>query len=318
MALSAREPGDYSLTLPPELAGLRLDQALARLLPDYSRSRIQSWIESGQVRVNGRPAIASSKVWGGEFIELVITPHPAERPARPEAIALDIVHEDDSVLVLNKPPGLVVHPGHGNWAGTLMNALLHHAAELAHIPRAGIVHRLDKDTSGLMVVARTLTAQTHLVRQLQARTVGRDYLALVQGEVVADGEVEAPVGRHPRQRTKMAVIHGGRPASTRYRIVERFPFLTLVACTLATGRTHQIRVHMAHIGHPLIGDPVYGARSSQGKLPEAVRRFHRQALHAYRLGLIHPATGERLQWEAPLPADFAALIAALRKDARDA
>jgi 23S rRNA pseudouridine1911/1915/1917 synthase len=314
MRLPARERRDYSLTLPPELAGLRLDQALARLLPEYSRSRIQSWIGSGQVHVNGRPATISGKIWGGEFVELVITPHPAERPPRPEAIALDIVHEDDALLVLNKPPGLVVHPGHGNWAGTLMNALLHHAPELAHIPRAGIVHRLDKDTSGLMVVARTLTAQTHLVRQLQARTVGRDYLAVVRGEVTADGEVEAPVGRHPRQRTKMAVIHGGRPALTRYRVVERFPGVTLVACTLATGRTHQIRVHMAHIGHPLVGDPTYGACSSRS-LSKAVRQFHRQALHAYRLGLIHPVTGEPLQWEAPLPADFAALIAALRKDA---
>ena len=283
---------------------------MARLLPDYSRSRIQAWIDAGHVRVDQAPAMAKGKVWGGETVDLDIQPHLSEQSVQAEAIALDIVHEDDELIVLDKPPGIVVHPGHGNWAGTLMNALLHHAPELGRIPRAGIVHRLDKDTSGLLVVARTLTAQTHLVRQLQARTVRRDYLALVRGELSTDGAVKAPIGRHPTQRVKMTVIDGGKPALTHYRVVECYPNLSLVECSLATGRTHQIRVHMAHIGHPLVGDPVYGSRS---RFDDAVvRQFKRQALHAFRLGLVHPVTGEPLQWQAPPPGDFAALLDALK------
>jgi 23S rRNA pseudouridine1911/1915/1917 synthase len=228
----------------------------------------------------------------------------------PEDIPLPIVFEDASILVIDKPAGLVVHPGNGNATGTLMNALLHHAPELAQVPRAGIVHRLDKETAGLMVVAKTLTAQTDLVRQLQARTVKRHYLALVHGKVGAGGTVDAPLGRHPVQRTKMAVLkHGGKEARTHYTAEERFERCTLVECRLDTGRTHQIRVHMASIGHPLVGDPVYGkAKSGDARLDA----FPRQALHAWRLALVHPASGEAMQWESPLPADFAQLLESLR------
>ena len=223
-----------------------------------------------------------------------------------EAIALDIVHEDAALLVLNKPAGLVVHPGSGNWQGTLLNGLLHHHPPLAGIPRAGIVHRLDKDTSGLLVVAKTLEAQTDLVRQLQARTVVRKYLALVYGEVARDGKVDAPIGRHLTQRTRMAVTEHGRAARTHYRVLERYAKATLLECSLDTGRTHQIRVHLQAIGHPLVGDPVY--RAGRGAAPGPLASFKRQALHAYRLGLVHPASGAAMQWEVPLPADMRALL----------
>jgi 23S rRNA pseudouridine1911/1915/1917 synthase len=226
--------------------------------------------------------------------------------AVPEEIPLDIVHEDQAILVLNKPAGLVVHPGSGNWTGTLMNALLNHAPQLKQVPRAGIVHRLDKDTSGLMVVAKTLEAQTDLVRQLQARTVSRIYLALVEGRVAEAGSVDAPIGRHPRERTKMAVVERGKPAVTHFHVLERLPHHTLVECRLETGRTHQIRVHMQSIGHPLVGDPVYGSR-------ELRKAFHRQALHATRLGLIHPVSGQRMEWQVPMPGDMVELIERLRQ-----
>ena len=227
----------------------------------------------------------------------------------PEPISLDIVYEDDSLIVINKPAGLVVHPGSGNWQGTMLNALLHHAAELNSIPRAGIVHRLDKDTSGLLVVAKTLEAQTHLVRQLQKHTVNRDYLALVLGSVSAGGSVDAPVGRHPVERTKMAVTPGGKPARTFYQVLEKLQGCTLLGCSLETGRTHQIRVHMHSIGHPLLGDPVYGGKPGRN-IPDATRLtgFCRQALHAYRLELTHPQHGARMAWHAPLPDDMKNLL----------
>ena len=286
------------------MAGLRLDQALARLLPGESRSRLSRLIEEGHVRVDGEAAVGRRKVKSGEAVELTLAPREADAAFRPEAIALDVLHEDDDVLVIDKPAGLVVHPGSGNWAGTMLNALLHHAPGAASLPRAGIVHRLDKDTSGLLVVARNEPAQLALVRQLQARTVKRTYLALARGRVERDGKVDAPIGRHPVHRTRMAVVPAGKPAVTQYRVRERLAAHTLLECDLETGRTHQIRVHLASIGHPLEGDPVYGGRGA--------RPFPRQALHAWRLAFRHPRTGETLQFESPLPADFRALLESLR------
>ena len=247
------------------------------------------------------------KLKGGEFVELDEVLDERATPLRPEAITLNVVHRDEALLVIDKPAGLVVHPGNGHWSGTLQNALLHHDPALERVPRAGIVHRLDKDTSGLMVVARTLEAQTDLVRQLAARAVKRHYLALVRGGIARGGTVDAPIGRHPAQRTKMAVVAQGRPARTHYRVVERFAACTLVECALETGRTHQIRVHMASIGHPLVGDPVYGGGHAPPGPP-----FSRQALHARRLGLLHPVTGRPMLWESGLPEDMVGLIALVR------
>ncbi len=299
------------LRVPAECAGQRLDQALAGLLPEHSRSRLQAWMRAGRIRVDGAAADPKRKVWGGERIDLGELPEAAAAADAAEDIGITAAFEDEAILVLAKPAGLVVHPGSGNAAGTLLNALLHHAPELAAIPRAGIVHRLDKDTSGLMVVAKTLVAQTDLVRQMQARSVRRHYLALVHGEVAAGGEVNAPIGRHPQQRTKMAVVAQGRAALTRYAPREAFARATLLECRLETGRTHQIRVHMASIGHPLVGDPTYGRRRSGQSLLDA---FPRQALHAWRLALVHPASGAEMSWEAAPPEDFAALLAALRAE----
>ncbi len=297
-----------------DCAGMRLDQVLARLLPEYSRSRLQEWIVQEQVRVDGAAATIKQKMWGGEAVEVVPQSHPAEQPHLAEDIALDIVYEDDSILIINKPAGLVVHPGSGNWEGTLLNALLHHAPQLAEIPRAGIVHRLDKDTSGLLVVAKTLTAQTALVRQLQARTVQREYYALVYGELLRAGRVDAPMGRHLTQRTKMAVVADGKPATTHYSAAERFPDCTLLRCKLETGRTHQIRVHLASIRHPLVGDSIYikGAQKCPPHLRPILAAFPRQALHAAQLGLEHPVTGEWLEWQALLPDDMAQLLKDIR------
>ena len=314
MSVPQKSPADYSAApllaaVPAELAGLRFDVALARMFPGHSRSRLQSWMKAGRVTVDGAGADPKRKVWGGERVEIEAAPEPSAAAGQAEDIDLPVVFEDDHLIVIDKPAGLVVHPGSGNWSGTLLNALLHHAPGLAAIPRAGIVHRLDKDTSGLLVVAKTLEAQTDLVRQLQARTVKRHYLALVHGAVARDGEVDAPIGRHPVQRTKMAVVARGREARTHYAVFERFAAATLLECRLETGRTHQIRVHMASIGHPLVGDPAYGRRQAADA---RLASFPRQALHAWRLALVHPATGEAAAWESPLPEDFASLLTALR------
>ena len=297
------------LTLPHEYAGQRLDQALSHLLPEYSRTRLAHWITTHRVELNGSPALPKSKVWGGETVRISPTPDAAATAALPERIALDIVHEDDHLLVVAKPPGLVVHPGSGNWSGTLLNALLGHAPELEALPRAGIVHRLDKDTSGLMVVAKTLVAQTSLVRQLQARTVRREYLALVHGSVERAGTVEAPIGRHPTQRTRMAIVARGRPATTHFEVLRRYAHATLLRCRLETGRTHQIRVHLQSLGHPLVGDPVYGRQRRGSGTP--VGAFPRQALHAERLALIHPGSSVEMSWRVDPPADLQALLHAL-------
>ena len=285
---------------------MRFDQALARMFPEHSRSRLAAWVKQGQVKLDHAAADAKRKVWGGERVSLELPPEARDTAEQAEAMALEIVHEDTALLVLNKPAGLVVHPGSGNWQGTMLNGLLHHHPPLAGIPRAGIVHRLDKDTSGLLVVAKTLEAQTDLVRQLQARTVARQYLALAHGVVARDGLVDAPIGRHQTQRTRMAVTEHGRAARTNYRVLERYARATLLECSLDTGRTHQIRVHLQSIGHPLVGDPVY--RAGRGSAPGPLANFRRQALHAYRLGLVHPMSGAEMQWEAPVPEDMRALL----------
>jgi 23S rRNA pseudouridine1911/1915/1917 synthase len=301
----ADAPGEsYVFEVPAHAAGERFDHALAQALPQFSRTRLKAWIESGRVTLDGALAEPKQKLAGGERV--VVTPQADPRSGADlaEPIALSIVHEDAALVVVDKPSGLVVHPGSGNWQGTLMNALLHHLPSLAALPRAGIVHRLDKDTSGLMVVAKTLAAQTDLVRQLAARTIKREYLAIANGDVSHAGTIDAPIGRHPTRRTKMAVVATGKPARTHYGVVERFGVATLVRCTLETGRTHQIRVHFASLGHPLVGDPVYGRAGAVS--------FERQALHATRLALVHPVSREQCEWSAPPPPDFAALLASLR------
>lgn len=298
------------IVVPSECAGLRLDQALAKLLPEYSRSRLQEWITLSQVLLDGKPAIIKQKVWGGENLEVMPHTHADEQPYQAEDIPLDIVYEDGVLMVINKPVGLVVHPGSGNWQGTLLNGLLHHASQLEAVPRAGIVHRLDKDTSGLLVVAKTLIAQTHLVRQLQERTVKREYLALVHGELHHGGCVDVPIGRHPSQRVKMAVIETGKPAVTHYKVEQSYPSCTLVRCNLETGRTHQIRVHMSYLKHPIVGDSVYlrGPQKCVLQLRDLLTKFPRQALHATRLALVHPVSGEMMEWHVPLPEDMQQLL----------
>lgn len=303
---------DRRLAVPADCAGLRLDQALARLFPEYSRNRLQEWIRSGHITLDGGPASAKTKVWGGETVVVAPQALPSTTPHAPEEIPLAVVFEDADILVINKPAGLVVHPGSGNWSGTLLNALLRHAPALAGVPRAGIVHRLDKDTSGLLVVAKTIPAQVDLVRQLQARSVTRDYVAVVHGLMARDGVVEAPIGRHPVHRTRMAIVARGKPAKTYFFPMENGAGWTRLRCRLETGRTHQIRVHLNSIGHPLIGDPVYGISQRKSALPSAALAFPRQALHAARLALIHPGTREALTWESALPADISDLIGLLK------
>jgi 23S rRNA pseudouridine1911/1915/1917 synthase len=300
----------------PEIAARRLDQVLADGLPEFSRSRLQRWIEAGQVRVDGQPRRPRDKVSVGQVIEVDALVEPLG-DCVPQAIPLTPVFEDDQILVIDKPAGLVVHPAAGHRDGTLQNALLSHAPGLESVPRAGIVHRLDKDTTGLLVVAKTLRAHASLVAQLQARRVHREYRALVIGEMIAGGRIDAPVGRHPSQRTRMAVVSDGRPATTHYRVRERFAGHSLMDVRLETGRTHQIRVHMAHLGHPLVGDRLYGGRprpprGASPALVDALQGFSRQALHALRLGLEHPTLGVEMRWEAPIPEDLAALLGHLR------
>ena len=304
----AARASSVALTVPPDCAGLRLDQALARLLPAHSRSRLKAWIDAGRVEVDGAVAPPRRKLAGGERIVVETDDASIEVDDAPQAIALAIVHEDAATIVVDKPAGLVVHPGAGNRDGTLLNALLHRYPELAGVARAGIVHRLDKDTSGLMVVARTPPAQTDLVRQLAARGVEREYLAVARGDVAKAVTVDAPIGRHPVHRTSMAVVERGKEARTHVSPVERFGVATLVRCKLETGRTHQIRVHLAAIGHPLVGDPVYGTRKAAPGVPA----FARQALHAEKLGFADPVTRKARRFVSPVPVDLAALIDALR------
>jgi len=310
---------EISATLPSESAGQRLDQALAALLPDYSRSRLKGWIESGEILVDGATRRPRDKVSGGEAVQ-VRAELPQETRAEPQALPLELVHEDRDVLVVNKPAGLVVHPGAGNPDRTLQNALLALDPGLAALPRAGIVHRLDKDTSGLLIVARTLPAHTALVRMLGDRDIHREYEAICRGVMTAGGTVDAPIDRHPLERVKMAVREGGRESVTHYRVIKRFRAHTHVRVQLETGRTHQIRVHLAHAGYPIVGDRVYGGRLTLPKgaseeLRTALRAFPRQALHAARLQLDHPVTGRPLECRAPLPADMRQLLAVLAADA---
>lgn len=306
--------------VPVELAGHRLDQALAAMFPAVTRSQVQQWIVAGHVRVDGVSPRKRDKMRGGETIEL--DPPPVREIAHnAQSIPLQIVYEDDEILVVNKPPGLVVHPGAGNPQGTLLNALLHHAPSLSALPRAGIVHRLDKDTSGLLVVAKTERARQGLILQLQDKSMGREYVAIVHGVMVAGGTVDARIGRHRTDRLRMAVTGSGKDAISHYRVLKKYRTHTLVQVTLDSGRTHQIRVHMAHVKFPVVGDPTYGGRMRipKGADPELVRLLHdfkRQALHAVKLRLVHPVTGEIKQWSAPVPDDMSRLMEALSEDAK--
>ena len=302
-----------------QFAGQRLDAALASMFPDYSRSRLQQWIRDGHVLLDGKVVKPRTKLTGDEILELNIPLDSHSDEWRPQDIPLDIVFEDEDIIVLNKPAGLVVHPAAGHADGTLVNALLHFDAELSCVPRAGIVHRLDKDTTGLMVIARNLRAHKHLVDELQQRTITREYQAVVQGVITAGGTIDAPIGRHTRERVRMCVCDDGKPAVTHYRVIKRFREHTHVQLKLESGRTHQIRVHMQHIRHPIVGDPVYGGRQrippqADAGFIEQLRSFKRQALHAFRLSLVHPASGKQLSWRAPLPDDMQQLLAALAKD----
>ncbi len=306
-APGASDLSPITLALDDDSRGMRLDKALSALLPQYSRARLQQWIDEGLVTVDGKSAKAKQTLFGDETVHVQPQPAASDHAFAPEPVPLDVLHEDDSVIVIAKPVGLVVHPAAGNWNGTMLNGLLHRWPQLAGVPRAGIVHRLDKDTSGLLVVAKTLTAQTDLVRQLQERSMGREYLALVWGQPVSNGRIEAAIGRHPRDRTRMAVSKSplAKPAVTHYQKVAPGTLdgkpVTLLRCHLETGRTHQIRVHLQSIGFPLVGDAVYGKQ-------HLMHLFPRQALHAERLSLVHPASGDDCTWQAPLPQDMAELL----------
>ncbi|MCW8887285.1 MAG: 23S rRNA pseudouridine(1911/1915/1917) synthase RluD [Motiliproteus sp.] len=311
---------NLSAQVPYDLGGFRLDQAMAKMFPEYSRSRLQGWIKSGELLVDGKQLRARDKLLGGEQVTVGVELQSEER-WQPEDIPLDIVFEDDHILVINKPAGLVVHPAAGHQQGTLLNALLHHFPAIGTVPRAGIVHRLDKDTTGLMVVAKTIEAQTELVSQLQDRSMGREYEAVVQGVMTGGGEVDEPMGRHPKNRQKMSVSPMGKEAITHYRLVSKFRGHTHIRLKLETGRTHQIRVHMSHINYPLVGDPVYGGRFRQPKgisedLQDSLRSFKRQALHAKKLELWHPHNGELMSWEVDLPEDMESLLESLAQDAK--
>lgn len=304
------------LTISDNESGKRLDQAVAALLPDLSRSRIQQWIKAGQLLLNDHQVTPKHKVFVGDIITGSIE-ESEETGDQPQNLPLDILYQDEAVIVINKPAGLVVHPGAGNKDGTLLNALLYHFPASKNVPRAGIVHRLDKETSGVMVVAKTLEAQYHLVKQLQERTVKRHYIALVVGELISGGSVEAAIGRSGNDRLRMSVTPGGKEAITHYRILTCYTGMTLVECQLETGRTHQIRVHMAYIRHPLVGDPLYGGRNRIPKGLDAQTRAHilafpRQALHARALHFIHPSSQREMTFESALPKDFASLLEPLK------
>ena len=309
---------------PPELAGQRLDSALARVMPEHSRTRIKGWIEAGAVQVNGRACKPRDVVEAGSRVRVQTTIDEAAQPkVLPEAIALRLIHEDPDVLVIDKPAGLVVHPGAGNPRHTLQNALLGLDPKLAALPRAGLIHRLDKDTSGLLVVARTPEAQTSLSRQLEARSMAREYVAACVGVMTGGGTIDEPIGRHRGDRLRMAIRASGRPAVTHYRVLERFRAHTYLSVKLETGRTHQIRLHLSHIKYPIVGDPKYGGRfglprGATQALIESLRGFKRQALHAATLGFDHPRSGKRLTLQSPVPPDFAQLLEVLRADARAA
>jgi 23S rRNA pseudouridine1911/1915/1917 synthase len=305
-------------TIPAELAGQRLDQALAKLFPEYSRSRLKAWLLDGAIVVDGGSPRPRDPVQGGETVSLCAAAEVIVT-AEAEPIALDVVHEDESLMVIDKPAGLVVHPGAGNSSGTLLNGLLHHAPELEELPRAGIVHRLDKDTTGLLLIAKTLTAHTALVRLLEDREISRYYLAVCGGVLTGGGKINEPIGRHRIDRKRMCIRDDGKPAVTHYTVIERFAAHTYISVRLETGRTHQIRVHFAHRRHALVGDQVYGGRLALPKgagehLITALRRFKRQALHATKLEFVHPTSGDALSFEVPPPDDFLALLAALRGD----
>jgi 23S rRNA pseudouridine1911/1915/1917 synthase len=324
MQSNTENPANIMLSIPMSMGGQRLDVALQQLLPEHSRSRLQAWIKAGLVTLDGeadtKQITAKTKLWGGELVTINPPENAQDNAFKPENIPLDIVFEDDSILVINKPAGLVVHPAAGNWSGTLLNALLHHAPQLNDVPRAGIVHRLDKDTSGLLVVAKTLEAQTSLVRQLQARTVKREYRAIVWGQLWRNGTINQPIGRHSHARTKMAISRTGKLAVTHYEVLERFGVHTYLRCQLETGRTHQIRVHMQFLKAPMLGDPVYGIgniiphKLMTQTLRDAVSGFNRQALHAVKLGLIHPKTNEFMEWQIELADDMKALLEAMRHE----
>ncbi len=306
--------------IPDSQAGNRLDKALTTLYPDYSRARLQQWIRDGSILINGLSGRPKDKVKGGETVEINVQPEEAVT-WKPQILPLVILYEDEDLIVVNKPAGLVVHPGAGNQDNTLVNALLHHAPELSLLPRAGIIHRIDKETSGVLVIARSLTAHSYLVKKLQKHEFTREYQAITTGTLVAGGTIDAPIGRHPTHRTRMAVVdvEKGKSAVTHYRIIQRYRAHTHIRVQLETGRTHQIRVHMAYKRYPLVGDPVYGGRlkippNSTESFKESLRKFPRQALHAIRLGLHHPTNGKWMEWTAALPDDMQELLAALEED----
>lgn len=308
------------MTIPDEFAGKRLDQALAQMFPEYSRSRLKSWLLAGNITVDGGSPRPRDPVIGGETVAMRVAPEISVTAA-PEPISLNVVYEDDALMVINKPVGLVVHPGAGNPSGTLMNGLLNHASELEQLPRAGIVHRLDKETSGLLLIGKTLEAHTALVRLLADREISRHYLAVCIGVLTGGGTIDEPIGRHPIDRKRQAIRPEGKPAVTHYTVLERFAAHTYISVSLETGRTHQIRVHFAHRRHALVGDQVYGGRlalpaGASEPVINMLRSFKRQALHATRLEFVHPQSGEPLSLEAPPPADFEALLKVLREDTR--
>ncbi len=312
----------HSIKIPNELGNKRFDQIAAILFPDFSRARLKTWIMDGQLLADGKQFKPRDKLVGGEMLVLDVTLQ-AEGEWLPEKMDLEIIFEDDHIIIINKPMGMVVHPGAGNPDGTLLNGLLHHCPSLQNIPRAGIVHRLDKDTTGLMVVAKTLQAQNNIVEQLQSREMGREYEAIIQGAMIGGGTITEPIARHDKDRTKMSVHPTGKEAITHYRVLERFPTHTHIRVKLETGRTHQIRVHMSHLNHPLVGDGTYGGRVRLPKgvsteLRDVLRKFPRQALHAKHIELYHPATDEIVEWEVELPDDFKVLLEELKLDAEHA